>query len=278
MAVNKRQPHCPVTAAGRNNTSSLPVPGQSVREMHSAAVGGLGGRGEGWKGTAGSPVKTTNTHQRAGLVLPARALLWGIQPPSSAQPLTGLASNKPQNQLKLFPKAALFSQAPKLAKKVISIQTHILLRCLRNRQLCRPVAGTFGLQTGIWARALCQLSWGVQRKALESGLYRAGFRCPTPSLKEGEGLGNSPASFWLRVYTGKAQRTPERSWGGTMLHPRCPGHNSSFSFYVKHCTTPFPAVFIKGFKALTRLLHTRVQVGSQCNCLCETQVVTTGLW
>lgn len=121
---------------------------------------------------------------------------------------------------------------------------------------------------------------GSSEEGSRVGVYRAAFRCPTPSLKEGEGLGTSLASFWLRVYTGKARRTRERSRGGTMLHPRCPGHNSSFGFYVRHCTTPFPAVFIKGFKTLTRLLHPvqRVQVGSHCNCLCETHVVTTGLW
>ena len=45
VAVNKRQPHHPVTAAGRNATSSLPGPGQSVREMHSAGMG-VAGEGE----------------------------------------------------------------------------------------------------------------------------------------------------------------------------------------------------------------------------------------
>lgn len=125
---------------------------------------------------------------------------------------------------------------------------------------------------------------GSLEEGLELGLDGGRHRCPIPSLKEEEPPGTSPASFWLRAYTGNVRRTPEKSRGGMRLHPRCLGYNSCFSCYVKPCTIPelslFPGIFIKGIKKLTRLLYTwyRVHVRPQRNSLHATHVVTTGLW
>lgn len=52
---------------------------------------------------------------------------------------------------------------------------------------------------------------GSLEEGLELGLDGRRHRCPIPSLKEGEPPGTSPASFWLRAYTGNVRRTPEKA-------------------------------------------------------------------
>lgn len=131
-----------------------------------------------------------------------------MQPPSSDQQSTRLASKKKKthktNKSFFFQRRIFFPQAPKLAKKVISIPTSIPLRCL-----WRGSSGDQWLECLICRQEsehghLHLLSCGVGRKTPQ-------VRCvgkiqvsePQPQAR------GSPASSWHPVSTGKAGRIPE---------------------------------------------------------------------
>lgn len=122
-----------------------------------------------------------------------------------------------------FQRQLFFSQAPKLEKRVISIQINIPLRCLWNGQLCRAVAETFGLQTGIWARALCQLSWGAGRKPLPIRDILGMISVSYPLPPGRERTWDLTIIFLAQVLHREGSKNIRgRSQGGTKLHPRCP--------------------------------------------------------